>query len=110
MKWWIGASIVITLVLVLTMVSIWDEPSFPHRGTLVLDLHRFLFIPHTIVFWLIIFWVGYETRACVQFINSLSGVRNKWPKSLLLRKAKETRISPAHLDDYLDFQLIVQTT
>ncbi len=110
MKWWIGASIVITLVLVLTMVSIWDEPSFPHRGTLVLDLHRFLFIPHTIVFWLIIFWVGYETHACVQFINSLSGVRNKWPKSLLLRKAKETRISPAHLDDYLDFQLIVQTT
>jgi hypothetical protein len=110
MKWWIGTSIVITLASVFTIVSLWGEPSFPHRGTLVLDLHRFLFISHTIVFWLIIFWIGYEMRACVQFIDTLSGVRNTWSKPLLLRKAKETSISPTHLDDYLDFQLIVRTT
>jgi hypothetical protein len=110
MVWWIGASIAITLVSVFTMVHLWDMPSFPHRGLLVLNLHSYLFRLHTIVFWLIIFWIGYETRACMQFINTLSDVRNEWPEELLFRKAKETGIPRAHLDDYLDFQLIVRTT
>jgi hypothetical protein len=110
MKWWIGASMMITLVSVFIMVFLWGMPSFPHRGTLVLTLHYFLSVLHTIVFWLIIFWVGYETRACVQFVNTLSGVRNEWPEQLLFRKAKETGIPCTHLDDYLDFQLIVRAT
>lgn len=62
------------------------------------------------VFWLIIFWIGYETRACVQFVDTLSGVRNEWPEELLFHKAKETGIPRAHLDHYLDFQLIVRAT
>lgn len=110
MRWWIGISIVITLVSVFIMIPLWGKPPFPHRDELALDLHTYILIPQAIVFWLVIFWIGYETRACVKFIDTLSNVPNEWPEQLLFRKAKETGIPRAHLDDYLDFQLIVRTT
>ena len=60
--------------------------------------------------WLVIFWVGYETRACARFIAILSDVPSVWPKSLLDREEVKTGVPRAHLDDYLDFQLIVLAT
>ena len=110
MKWWIGTSMVITIISFITIASLWSRPSFPHRGELVLSLHNMILIPHAILFWLVIFWIGYETRACTQFIKTLSDVPNEWPEPLLFRKAKETGIPRAHLDDYLDLQLIVRMT
>ena len=56
------------------------SPSFPHRGELVLKLHFILFL-HVLVLWTVIFWAGYETRACARFIETLSKVPNLWPDS-----------------------------
>lgn len=47
MRWWIGASIVITILSVFAMFSLWGRPSFPRRGLLVLELHTYLFTLHT---------------------------------------------------------------
>ena len=67
-----------------------------------------IFFP--LVLWLAIFWVGYETRVCARFIETLSNVPNEWPDQLLARTEKETGVPRAHLDDYLDFRLIVHAT
>ena len=107
---WIVASLIIGIVLFSAAFQVLGRPSFPHRGQLVERLHLILVVCNALVLWPIIFWVGYETRACAQFIKTLSGVPNEWPERLLDRKAKETGVPPAHLDDYLDFQLIVRAT
>ena len=60
--------------------------------------------------WLVIFWVGDDTRACARFIETLSDVRSIWPTVLLDREEAATGLPRAHLDDYLAFQLIVLAT
>jgi hypothetical protein len=62
------------------------------------------------ILWLVIFWVGYETRACARFIETLSDVPSLWPTVLLDREEAATGVPRAHLDDYLDFKLIVLAT
>ena len=109
-RYWIAASLIIGLVFFAATIQIFDRPSFPHRGELVEALHLFLVGFNALVLWLTIFWVGYETRACTQFIEALSGVPNKWPGQLLARTERETGVPRAQLDDYLDFQLIVRAT
>jgi hypothetical protein len=67
-----------------------DRPSFVHRGLLVETLYYKLRIFNIVLLWLVIFWVGYETRACARFVAILSGVRSIWPKSLLDREEVKT--------------------
>ena len=110
MAWWIGASILIGGPLGFVIFQVLGIPSFPHRGELVLQLHRLILFLNALVLWTVIFWAGYETRTCARFIETLSGVPNRWPDQLLDHKAKETGVLRAHLDDYLDFQLIVRAT
>jgi len=85
-------------------------PAFPHRGQLVATLHRTLVIASTSTLWIVIFWVGYQTRAGARFIQTLSTVRSDWPEQLREREEGVTRVPRAHLADYLDFQLIVAAT
>jgi hypothetical protein len=87
-----------------------DRPSFPHRGLLVENLYRKVTIVNAALLWLVIFWVGYETRACARFVAVLSDIKSVWPNSLLEREEATTGVPRAHLDDYLDFQLIVLAT
>ena len=110
MVWWIGASMLIGILLGFVVFQVLGIPSFPHRGELVLQLHIIMLALNALVLWTVIFWAGYETRTCARFIETLSGVPNKWPDQLLDDTAKKTGVLRAHLDDYLDFQLIVRAT
>ena len=110
MTWWIVVSVLLVCLLFLVVFPVLGRPSFPHRGRLVEMLHYILVFSNALVLWLVIFWVGYETRACARFIETLSGVSNQWPERLLVRKEKETGLPREYLDDYLDFQLIVRVT
>lgn len=110
MVWWIVASMLIGGPLGFAAFQVLDIPSFPHRGELVLQLHLLILFLNVLVLWTVIFWADYETRACARFIETLSGVPNKWPDQLLDDTAKKTGVPRAYLDDYLDFQLIVRAT
>jgi len=110
MAGWILSSMLIVGGLGFAAFSILGRPSFPHRGQLVQSLHDILLILNVPVLWLIIFWVGYETRACARFIETLSNVPSVWPPGLLDREEAATGVPRAHLDDYLDFELIVLAT
>lgn len=110
MAGWIMVSMLIGGLLGYVAFQIFGGPSFPHRGELALWLHRILIFINVPTLWLVIFWVGYETRACARFIQTLSGVPNRWPDQLLAHKEKEAGVPRAHLDDYLDFQLVVRAT
>jgi hypothetical protein len=107
---WIMIAILIVFLIGFALVFVFGRPSFPHRGLLVETLHRSLTILNAVFLWLVIFWVGYEARACGRFIEILSDVRSVWPKPLLDREEAKTGVPRSHLDDYLDFQLIVLAT
>ena len=110
MAGWIVVSLLIGSVLAFLAFKVLGRPSFSHRGELVWWLYKTLVFLNALVLWTVIFWVGYETRVCVRFIETLSGVRNKWPDQLLDDTAKKTGVLRAHLDDYLDFQMTVHAT
>ena len=110
MFWWILVNYLLLSLLNVVAFYFLEWPSFSHRGQLVETMYVILMSSNQQVLWLVIFWVGYETRACAQFIETLSGVANEWPERLLFRKAKETGIPRAQLDDYLDFQLLMRAT
>ena len=110
MAWWIALSLLIGIVLGYVAYQILDKPSFPHRGQLVEGLYYILVTLNALVLWPIIFWVGYEARACAQFIKTLSNVPNEGPEGLLVREAEKTGVPREHLNDYLNFQLIVRAT
>jgi hypothetical protein len=111
---WIALSTLLVLAFGVLAFQLLGRPAFPHRGRLVETLHRALVISTTGVLWLVVFWVGYETRAGARFIATLSKVRSKvrrvWPKRLLEREEGTTGVPRASLADYLDFQLIVAAT
>lgn len=107
---WIAASAVIVFLLSLITFSIFDIPSFPHRGELVKFLHYILLGLTIPLLWLSILWIGYENRACTQFVEALGKIRRLWPESLLKREASETGIPQAYIDHYLSFHLIVAAT
>ena len=108
--WWILTSTAIVSLLGFVPYYLFGSPSFPHRGQLVEMLYRILEHLNGPFLWLVIFWVGYEIRACARFIEVLSDVPSAWPKSLLDREEAKTGVPRTHLDDYLDFQLIVLAT
>jgi hypothetical protein len=108
--WWILTSTAIVSLLGFVPYYLFGRPSFPHRGQLVEMLYHILEHLNGPFLWLVIFWVGYETRACTRFIEILSDVPSVWPKPLLDREEAKTGVPRAHLDDYLDFQLIVLAT
>lgn len=108
--WWILASTAVMFLLGFALFYFSDRPSFPHRGLLVEALYRRVTFVNALLLWLVIFWVGYETRACARFVAVLSNVKSMWPQSLLDREEAGTGVPRAHLDDYLDFQLIVLAT
>jgi hypothetical protein len=108
--WWILASTAIVFLIGFALVFLFGRPSFPHRGLLVETLYRRVTFVNALLLWLVIFWVGYETRACARFVAVLSDVKSVWPNSLLDREEARTDVPRAHLDDYLDFQLIVLAT
>ena len=110
MAGWIVVSLLIGSVLAFLAFKVLGSPSFSHRGELVLELHTLMVIFNVLVLWLVTFWASYETRACARFIETLSDEPNKWPDQLLDDTAKKTGVLRAHLDDYLDFQLIVRAT
>jgi len=110
MAGWVLASVLIVGALSWVAFQVFGRPAFPHRGQLVETLHRLLVTGNGLILWLVIFWVGYETRACARFVETLSEVGSLWPARLLDRKEAETGVPRAHLDDYLDFQLIVRVT
>jgi hypothetical protein len=110
MTGWILTSTVIVSLLGFVPYYLFGRPSFPHRGQFVETLHHYLGFPNAALLWGVIFWVGYETRVCARFIEILSDVPSVWPKSLLDREEAKTRLPRAHLDEYLDFQLIVSAT
>jgi hypothetical protein len=110
MAGWIVASLFIGIVLFFAAFTVLDRPSFPHRGELVKTLHFILVFSNALVLWSVIFWVGYETRACARFIETLSNARSLWSPVLLEREEASTGVPRAHLDDYLDFKLIVHAT
>ena len=89
MAGWIVVSLLIGSVLAFLAFKVLGRPSFSHRGELVWWLHKVLVFLNALVLWTVIFWVGYETRVCVRFIETLSGVRNKWPDQLLDDTAKK---------------------
>ncbi len=110
MKVWILASVLLVFLLDIVVCQVFDNPSFPHRGQLVKWLDPILVHSNALVLWLLIFWVGYETRACARLIKTLSDVRSVWPKRLLDSEEARTGVPGVHFDDYLDFQLIVRAT
>jgi hypothetical protein len=110
MTGWIAASLFIGAILVTLTSQILSRPAFPHRGELVETLHHVLVLLNALVLWLVIFWVGYETRACARFIETLSGASTEWPEQTLVQKEEETGVSREHLDGYLKFRLIVRAT
>lgn len=110
MAGWIALSTVIVFVLSILAFSIFDIPSFPHRGELVKYLHYLLIVMTAPVLWLIIFWIGYESRACTQFIEALGHINRQWPEQLIEREANEMGVPRPYLDYFLDFQLIVAAT
>jgi hypothetical protein len=110
MAGWIVASLLIGVILFFAAFKVFDRPSFPHRGELVKTLHFILVFSNALVLWSVIFWVGYETRACARFIETLSNARSLWSTVRLDREEASTGVPRAHLDDYLDFQLIVHAT
>jgi hypothetical protein len=107
---WIMIAILIVVLLSAVPFYLFGIPSFPHRGQFVEMLNRSLTILNAVFLWLVIFWVGYEARACGRFVEILSDVRSVWPKPLLDREEAKTGVPRSHLDDYLDFQLIVLAT
>jgi hypothetical protein len=109
--WWrVLISMLLMFLLGFGFFYFFDTPSFPHRGPLVGTLYGWLAFPNVMLLWLVIFWVGYETRACARFVTIVSDVRSVWPKSLLDREEVKTGIPREHLDDYLDFQITVSAT
>jgi hypothetical protein len=110
MAGWILSSMLFVGLLSFAAFSIFGRPSFPHRGQLVERLHEILVVLNAPILWLVIFWVGYETRACARFIETLSDVPSLWPTVLLDREEAATGVPRTHLDDYLDFKLIVLAT
>jgi hypothetical protein len=110
MAGWIVVSLIIGAILLTLAFQVLGRTSFPHRGELVERLHHVLVGFNALVLWLVIFWVGYETRACARLIETLSGAPSLWPKPLLDREEAETGVPRASLDDYLDFQLMVRAT
>ena len=110
MAGWILSSMLLVGGLSFAAFSIFGMVSFPHRGQLVETLHELLVVLNGPILWLVIFWVGYETRACARFIETLSDVRSRWPTVLLDREEAVTGVPRAHLDDWLDFRLIVLAT
>jgi hypothetical protein len=110
MRGWIFTSTAIVFLLGFAPFYFCGIPSFPHRGQLVQTLYLILGTLNLVFLWLVIFWVGYEARACGRFIEILSEVRSVWPKPLLDREEATTGVPRSHLDDYLDFQLIVLAT
>jgi hypothetical protein len=110
MTWWILSSTVIVFVIGFALVDFFGRPTFPYRGLLVEQLYRRVTFVNALLLWLVIFWVGYETRACASFVAVLSDVKSVWPNSLLDREDATSGVPRAHLDDYLDFQLIVLAT
>jgi hypothetical protein len=110
MKVWILASVLLVFLLDIVVCQVFDNPSFPHRGQLVKWLDPILVHSNALVLWLLIFWVGYETRACARLIKTLSDVRSVWPKRLLDSEEARTGVPGVHFDDYLNFQLIVRAT
>jgi hypothetical protein len=108
---WIMVSLLIGLILIIATFKVLDsKPSFPHRGMLVANLHQILVPFNALALWLAIFWVGYEARACTGFIDTLSNARSLWSPVILDRETVSTGVPRAHLDDYLDFKLIVHAT
>lgn len=110
MAGWATVSTLLVFLLAFAAFYIFGVPSFPHRGQLVEKLYYVLVTLNMSFLWFVIFSVNYQTRVCAQFIETLSNVRNVWPKPLLDREAIETNVPRAYLDDYLDFQLIVLAT
>ena len=107
---WIVISMLLVGVVEFIVLSLFGWESFPHRGQLVETLHDILGLLNWALLWLVIFWVGYEARACAQFIETLSGAGRLWPPTLLDREEAATGVPRAHLDDYLAFRLIVLAT
>src|SRR5262249_16069072 len=107
---WIATAMFIALLLSGLPYILFGRPSFPHRGQFVETLHHYLGLPNAELLWGVIFWVGYETRVCARFIEILRNGRSVWAASLLDREEAKTRVPRAHLDEYLDFQLIVSAT
>lgn len=107
---WIVLSTILVFLLSMLVFSVFGIPSFPHRGELVKSLHYILIMMTASVLWLTIFWIGYESRACIQLIEALGHGRRQWPEQLLEREENETGLSRPYLDHYLDFQLIVAAT
>jgi hypothetical protein len=110
MRVWILAAMLIVLLLSSVPFYLFGRASFPHRGEIVEVFHLILTVLNAVFLCLVIFWVGYETRACARFVAILSDVKSVWPKSVLDREEAKTGVPHAHLDDYLDFQLIVLAT
>ena len=107
---WIILSMLLVGGLSFAAFLLFGKATFPHRGPLVETLHYILVLLNGPALWLVIFWVGDETRACARFIETLSDVRRIWPTVLLDREEAATGVPRAHLDDYLAFQLIVLAT
>jgi len=107
---WIAASAMIVFTLSIILFSIFDMPAFPHRGELVRYLHYILLGLITPLLWLVILWIGYEHRACTQFIESLDKARRIWPNALLNREENETGVPRTGLDPYLCFHLVIAAT
>ena len=110
MAGWIFSSMLLVGGLGVAAYFVFGKASFPHRGQLVVTLHTILVLFNGPLLWLVIFWVGYETRACSRFIETLIGARSLWPPVLLDHEEASTGVPSAHLDDYLDFKLIVHAT
>ena len=80
------AAILIVMLLGSVPFYLFGRPSFPHRGDLVETLHHALTFPNVALLWAVIFWVGYETRACARFVAVLSDVKSVWPNPCLIAR------------------------
>jgi len=110
MTGWILLSTAIVVLLGYAAFQLFGTPLFPHRGQLVERLNLILVFLNALILWLITFWVSYQTRACAQFIKTLSNMSSVWPELLLNRMEAETGVPRAYLSDYLDFQLVMRAT
>ncbi len=110
MALWILCSVLLALALGAMPFVFFGPPSFSHRGLLVRGLHRRLLLVNVPLLWFVIFWVGYEIRACARLVAALGDVRAVWPDAQLERAETETGVPRSLLGDYLDFRLIVCAT
>ncbi len=123
MCWGIQTATAIAVALTLSFLTMNDfkafgSLNFPYRGELAYILHMILLLTQFWILWNLIFWIAFEAKACGRFIEKINGIqsnntesiRELWPSDILDKFQRKTGVSCAHLNRYVQFQIVVRIT